>query len=124
MIELSTQTPSSRPVAAGGAIDTGHLAQMTLGDRSLEREVLQLFDRQAAMLMARMRDSLVAGEVSACAHTLKGSARGIGAWAVASAAEAVELAAGGGHVTDRHLSGLAATIGDARAAIAGLLQSH
>src|SRR5882672_9372797 len=37
------------------AIDRGHLARMTFGDRSLEREVLALFDRQAAMLIERMR---------------------------------------------------------------------
>jgi HPt (histidine-containing phosphotransfer) domain-containing protein len=121
---LSMQPMLPLTVPAGTVIDTGHLSQMTLGDRSLEREVLQLFDRQAAMLMGRMRDSLVLAEVSACAHTLKGSARGIGAWAVASAAEAVELAAGSGHLADPHLSDLAASIGDARKAIAGLLQPH
>src|SRR5205823_10274111 len=73
-------------------IDLVHLARMTLGDRGLEREVLQLFDRQAGMLMVRMQQ---AGRASVCAaaHTLKGSARGIGAWHVARAAEAVELAA-------------------------------
>ena len=62
---------------------------MTLGERSLEREVLQLFDRQSTLLLARMR-AADAGGVGALAHTLKGSARGIGAWRVARAAEAVE----------------------------------
>src|SRR5437588_4718950 len=38
-------------------IDLVHLARMTLGDRGLEREVLQLFDRQATMLVARMQAS-------------------------------------------------------------------
>jgi hypothetical protein len=33
--------PDDRP------IDLVHLARATLGDRSLEREVLQLFDRQS-----------------------------------------------------------------------------
>src|SRR5712691_13255565 len=32
------------------AIDLAHLARMTLGDRSLEREVLELFGRQAEIL--------------------------------------------------------------------------
>jgi HPt (histidine-containing phosphotransfer) domain-containing protein len=74
------------------AIDRGHLARMTFGDRSLEREVLGLFDRQAAMLVARMRG----GEPSAVAtlaHTLKGSAAGIGASRVAETASATEIAA-------------------------------
>ena len=30
---------------------------MTQGERSLEREVLQLFDRQATMLTVRMREA-------------------------------------------------------------------
>src|SRR5258708_26191389 len=47
---------------------------MTLGERSLEREVLALFDRQAEMLLPRIRlgESALA---AASVHTLKGSAR-------------------------------------------------
>jgi hypothetical protein len=72
-------------------IDFAHLFRMTLGDHSLEREVLALFDRQAEMLIGRMA-GIEPPAVAALAHTLKGSARGIGAWGVASAAEAVETA--------------------------------
>ena len=60
-----------------------------MGDHSLEREVLELFDRQAEMLIGRMQ----AGgreTVAALAHTIRGSARGIGAFDVASAAETLE----------------------------------
>src|SRR5262245_2696862 len=77
------------------AIDLVHLARTTLGDRGLEREVLQLFDRQSTLLIARMRSATPAG-VATLAHTLKGSARGIGAWRVARAAEALERAGGSG----------------------------
>ena len=77
--------PDDRP------IDLVHLARTTLGDRSLEREVLQLFDRQSTLLIARMRAASPDG-IAMLAHTLKGSARGIGAWRVARAAEALELA--------------------------------
>ena len=49
--------PDDRP------IDLVHLARMTLGDRSLEREVLQLFDRQSALLIARMRTAAPDGVV-------------------------------------------------------------
>ena len=73
-------------------IDRGHLARMTFGDRSLEREVLQLFDRQAALLLERMRTSEPAA-IATLAHTLKGSAVGIGATRVARAAAAVETTA-------------------------------
>jgi hypothetical protein len=73
------------------AIDVEHLGRMTLGERSLEREVLELFDRQADILLPRIRrgDPALA---AASAHTLKGSALGIGAFEVARAAEAVERA--------------------------------
>src|SRR5215813_2256230 len=36
------------------AVDFAHLARMTLGEKGLEREVLDLFERQADMLLARM----------------------------------------------------------------------
>jgi HPt (histidine-containing phosphotransfer) domain-containing protein len=74
------------------ALDLAHLSRMTLGESALEREVLALFDRQAGMLLARMA-SEAPRMVAALAHTLAGSASGIGAWKVAEAAAAVERAA-------------------------------
>ncbi|MFN3658900.1 MAG: Hpt domain-containing protein [Pseudolabrys sp.] len=109
------------PEATAGtvAIDCGHLARMTFGDAALERELLQLFDRQAELLLGRMRSG-DAGAVSALAHTLKGSALGVGALLVAAAAEAVERAAAMPGREDA-LDRLAGAIGEARAAIAGML---
>ncbi len=66
---------------------------MTLGDRRLEREVLELFLRQTTILLNRIADA-DPPLAAAAAHTLKGSARGIGAWRVARAAELLEQAAG------------------------------
>jgi HPt (histidine-containing phosphotransfer) domain-containing protein len=87
---------ASPPIAPSkSAVDLAHLFRMTLGDRALEREILQLFSRQTDMLMARMQDAAPAS-VAAMAHTLKGSARGIGAWRVAHAADVVELAVAAG----------------------------
>jgi HPt (histidine-containing phosphotransfer) domain-containing protein len=74
-------------------IDTSHLERMTLGDRRLEREVLELFVRQTTILLNRIGGSDPA-MAAAAAHTLKGSARGIGVWRVARAAELLEQAAG------------------------------
>lgn len=108
----------------GEAIDRRHLQRATFGDRSLEHEVLQLFDRQAELLIGRMRDGDGGGaRIGALAHTLKGSAAGIGAGAVARAAEATEQAATGsaaevGVAIDR----LAEAVEDARALIAVLLR--
>src|ERR1044072_6435377 len=104
--------PDDRP------IDLVHLAVRTLGDRSLEREVLQLFDRQSTLLVARMRNAAPAGIVT-IAHTMKGSARGIGAWRVARAAEAVELA--GDAQIAVAIERLAAAPEEERGAMAGVL---
>lgn len=74
-------------------LDLAHLTRMTLGNRGLEAEVLQLFLQQAPRLAERFRAG-GSEAIAALAHTLKGSARGIGAWQLAAAAERVERAAG------------------------------
>jgi hypothetical protein len=110
--------PDDRP------IDLVHLARTTLGDRSLEREVLQLFDRQSSLLIARMR-AASPGAIVTLAHTLKGSARGIGAWRVARAAEALELAGGTGATeVGGALDRLASATEEACAVIAELLRAN
>ncbi|HZM95698.1 MAG TPA: Hpt domain-containing protein [Vicinamibacterales bacterium] len=105
-------------------IDLVHLARMTLGERSLEREVLQLFDRQAMILMSRMQ-AASADAVASLAHTLKGSARAIGAAHVARAAEALELidVSASADLT-RALAELRAATEQARDFIADLLRAH
>ena len=113
---------SESPLAPGDRpIDLVHLARTTLGDRTLEREVLQLFDRQSTLLIARMR-SAAPGGVAMLAHTLKGSARGIGAWRVARAAEALEVA--DALEVSAALDRLAAASEEARAVIAELLRAN
>ena len=108
------------PPQAAAAIDMQHLARMTLGE---QREVLALFDRQADVLLPRIRCG--APELAASlAHTLKGSAASIGAFKVASAAESVEQIQGR---TDRDaamavaIERLAAVLDEAKAEIARLI---
>ena len=97
---------------------------MTLGDHGLEREVLQLFDRQAGMLMERIAIS-EPGIVAACAHTMKGSARGIGAWQLASAADAVETKAlSMAADLPKAVRALAVAVDEAKAVITDLLRAH
>lgn len=106
------------------AIDREHLTRMTLGERSLEREVLALFNRQAEILLARMRASAPA-IAAAAAHTLKGSARGIGAWRVAHAAEAVELAVTASAAEFKAaLAALGEAVAETKLAIADLLRAN
>ena len=106
--------------ANGAVIDTEHLARMTLGELSLQREVLALFDRQADMLLPRIRDGAPA-TAAASAHTLKGSAVGIGAFKVARAVEQVERA-GDAEITAA-VDTLAAMLEEAKSEIARLLQA-
>jgi len=87
---LSTARGRDRKPAV---IDENHLGRMTLGDRRLEREVLEIFVRQTTIMLDRIMGAEPA-LAAAAAHTLLGSARGIGAWRVARAAERLELAAG------------------------------
>jgi HPt (histidine-containing phosphotransfer) domain-containing protein len=110
--------PKDRP------IDLVHLSRMTFGDRSLEREVLQLFERQAAMLMARMTAGNAA-DAARLAHTINGSARGIGAWRVAAAAASVEAVSGGdGSAQNASIAELGAAVEQARTIIGELLRAH
>ena len=112
-------SPSLSP--AEQAIDRAHLARMTLGEASLEREVLALFDRQTEMLLPRIRAG-AAPAAATLAHTLKGSALGIGAFRVARAAEAVEQA----KQTElaAAVDALGAAIAETRTEIARLLRTH
>jgi len=61
---------------------------MTLGDTRLEHEVLEMFKAQTRDLLARLASR--PGNAAELAHTLKGSARAIGAFEVGEAAYALE----------------------------------
>ena len=78
----------------GRQIDLVHLARQTLGDVELEREVLSLFVVQSQVYLLRLQAAENAADWKRAAHTLKGSARGIGAWQLAEAAEAAEALGG------------------------------
>lgn len=79
----SGETSQARP------IDMAHLARQTMGDRALEQEVLGMFVQQ----MVAIRDGMAeAGpdERRRMAHTLKGAACGVGAFAVADCVAELE----------------------------------
>lgn len=103
-------------------IDEEHLGRMTLGDRGLEREVLEIFVRQTTIMLGRIA-SAVPALAAASAHTLNGSARGIGAWRVAEAAERLERAAneGGDAELDAAIEDLKAACLETSAAIVARL---
>ena len=104
-------------------LDLDHLERASLGDRGLAVELLGLFDCQAAKILARLlggRESDKA--LGDLAHTLKGSARAIGAVGVGAAAEAFELALmGSREARAERLHAVAAAVAAARSDIATLL---
>ncbi|HEY7382132.1 MAG TPA: Hpt domain-containing protein [Beijerinckiaceae bacterium] len=109
----------SRSPTDSQEFDLVHLDRQTFGDAALQDELLRLFDEQCARLMP-----VIAGGTSReradAAHTLKGAARAVGAWPVASRAEAFEEALArpaSGHVAG-HVDSLEAAVAAARAALA------
>lgn len=106
----------SPPLAPGdGPIDFDHLRRMTLGDAAIEQEVLTMFSSQSATLMHRLAAN--PADASALVHTLKGSARAIGAFAVGDAAARLEAAIARGFDAAAELAELGEAVAEARAAI-------
>ena len=112
--------PSPPLAPDDGPIDLKHLKRMTSGDSRLTREVLAMFASQTARLI----EAPAAGpaETAALAHTLKGSARAIGAFAVADAAQTLEAAVQAGGDPGEALAALKRAVGEARAAIDAMLR--
>jgi HPt (histidine-containing phosphotransfer) domain-containing protein len=110
------------PEPTNQVLDEDHLRRMTLGDQSLEREVLQVFARQITLMLRRIARS-EPGDAAAAAHTLKGSARGLGAWRVANAAERLEEAAACSGNMSEAIAELEVAGGEVRGAIEARLQN-
>ena len=112
--------PSPPLAPIDSPLDLDHLARMTLGDTELEQEVLAMFAEQAVRLVAAM--AALPAEAGTLAHKLEGSARGIGAFAVADAAAGLETAIRTGHDRPHALAALKEAVAEARAAIATILK--
>jgi len=107
--------PSPPLAPDDGPIDFEHLSRMTLGDPALECEVLTMFAAQSAKLLGQLAS--LPPEARALAHTLKGSARAIGAFAVAEAAAQLETALGEAAAARAALDGLGDAVAEAQGAI-------
>jgi HPt (histidine-containing phosphotransfer) domain-containing protein len=79
--------------APGKPVDMDHLARYTGGDSTLNAEVLRLFDTQITEMVGQLtgildaRDGKKWREVT---HTIKGAARGVGAFGMGEAAAVAE----------------------------------
>lgn len=112
--------PSPPLAPIDSPLDLDHLSRMTLGDAELEQEVLAMFAEQAVRLVAAM--ATLPAEAGALAHKLKGSARGIGAFAVADAAASLETAIQTGQNQRHAFAALKEAVTEARAAIEAMLK--
>ena len=75
--------------ARGRPIDLVPLARQTMGDRGLEQEILGMFVHQTQ----QVRERIAQAEPEECrqlAHGLRGAAVGVGAFAIADCAAAIE----------------------------------
>jgi len=111
--------PFPSPAAEDSPIDLGHLRRTTLGEAGLEREVLEMFLKQAARLVGAL--AALPPETGALAHTLKGSARAIGAVRVPERAGELEAAIRDGGDRIQTLAELSAAVAEARASIEAIL---
>jgi HPt (histidine-containing phosphotransfer) domain-containing protein len=112
--------PSPPLAPDDGPIDIAHLRRMTLGDASLEREVLAMFSAQAVGLVGAL--ATLPSDAGALAHTLKGSARAIGAFGVADAADCLEAAIQSGGDPAEALAEVNDAVAQARTAIDAILR--
>jgi HPt (histidine-containing phosphotransfer) domain-containing protein len=88
---LETPAPIT---SSADPIDRGHLARYTLGSPTLEREILGLFLAQLPLSIEQLRFAATDREWQIAAHTIKGSARSVGARHVASLALEAEQTSG------------------------------
>lgn len=74
-------------------IDLEHLAKYTGGEKDLNGEILRLFDSQIASMVTELNGLLASRDAKRwreIAHTIKGAARGVGAFEMGEAAARAE----------------------------------
>jgi len=103
-----TQTP----------IDFEHLRTYTAGDQAVEQEVLNLFVHQVELWVRMLEDSGDEESWRDAAHSLKGSARGIGAWLVAELCDRAEKLSQDASAAERSI-----VLGDIKAAISDVIDA-
>lgn len=82
--EVNNELCHSKP------IDLVHLSRQTFGNKELENEVLNLFISYTRQCLIRLETAQTGKEWADVLHTIKGSARGVGAWKVGGCVEIYE----------------------------------
>lgn len=71
-------------------IDLVHLSRLTMGDKDLELDVLKMFLAQIPNYLEMIKSANTPDEIYVAAHTLKGAASNVGAFALADLARDAE----------------------------------
>ena len=115
---LEVTSPAESVVPSGVAVDLNHLHRQTMGDRHLQRQVLKMFLRHSDEQIERLRTARSNEARREAAHSLVGSSRGIGAFALAAIAAEIEAARG---PVDGRIKALTAAAAAARGFIEAFL---
>lgn len=67
-------------------IDLVHLSSLTMGDRSLELEILKMFSGQTTQFLSSIEAANDVEAIKRVSHTIKGAAKSIGAFRLADIA--------------------------------------
>ncbi|MCG6122526.1 MAG: Hpt domain-containing protein [Microvirga sp.] len=89
MVDRAANPPVSPPEDPP-VLDRDHLARQTFDDVDLQIELIELFRTQCRRLTPVVAGEGALKERADAAHTLKGGALGVGAFAIAAAAQAAE----------------------------------
>jgi HPt (histidine-containing phosphotransfer) domain-containing protein len=87
---LAARSPRLASLPVTAILDVAHLRVYTAGDVAFEREIIGLFAGELPKTMASLEAADTPRAWHMAAHTLKGSALGVGAFALADAARAAE----------------------------------
>lgn len=87
-IQVSTQSEQAN--SENSPLDLEHLSKQTFGDKDLEAEVLSLFLGHSAKSVEQMKAATNQKDWGEAMHSIKGSARTIGAWELGDLAEKYE----------------------------------
>lgn len=119
--QLGSDMAQSRTIP----IDHAYLARFTLGNTALEHEVLELFADHAPTYLLRLMAATTDRAWYEAAHTLKGSARAVGARGVGALAEHAEAIKGFSDPEARAASieALSAALDDVRQYISDLVNA-
>ena len=113
------RTRTMRPV------DLVHLAKQCLGDEALELEVLRLFDTTIRDYYGRLKDAASFDDLALVLHSIKGAAGGVGAWAVADLAKAMEHEMRSGRpLTQERIDDLGLVVEDVRSFIGRMVANE